>query len=158
MSPVRPVRLLPDPEQHELLLSTLQRVNRASNAARTTALERGATSGNDLREVVREALDKFKLPGFATPVFRRVQASITGPPGRRQRFSENQSVVLPASSLKWPSSDRVVIPTASGRRTVRVYVDPSGHGGLRPPLEGVDASLVFRNGQFELVAAGDRDE
>ena len=160
MSPrARSVRLLPDPDQHEVLASTLQRVNRASNAARTTALERGATSGNPLREVVREALEKFKLPsGFSTPAFRRVETSISGPPGRRQRFSENQSLVLPASSLKWPSSDRVVMPTAAGRRTVRVYVDPSGHGGLRPPLEGVDAALVFRNGQFELVAAGDPDE
>jgi hypothetical protein len=159
MSPrVRPVRLLPDPEQHQVLLSTLQRVNRASNAARTAALEKGATAGNPLREVVREALEQFKLEGFSTPVFRRVSASISGPPGRRQRFSENQSLVFPASSLKWPSSDRVVMPTAAGRRTVRVYVDPSGHGGLRPPLEGVDAALVFRNGQFELVAADEPDE
>ena len=28
------VRLLPDPEQHKLLAATLERVNRASNAAR----------------------------------------------------------------------------------------------------------------------------
>jgi hypothetical protein len=155
MSPrTRSVRLLPDPDQHEVLTSTLQRVNRASNA-----LEKGATSGNALREVVREALEKFKLPaGFSTPAFRRVETSISGPPGRRQRFSENQSLVLPASSLRWPASDRVVMPTAAGRRTIRVYVDPSGHGGLRPPLEGVDAALVYRNGQFELVAAEDPDE
>ena len=154
MSPrARAVRLLPDPDQHELLLSTLQRVNRASNAARSAALEHGATSGNALRDAVREELERFKLPsGFATPAFRRVEASISGPPGRRQRFSENQSLVFPASSLRWPSSDRVVMPTVAGRRTIRVYVEPSGHGGLRPPLEGADAALVFRNGQFELIA------
>jgi hypothetical protein len=162
MSPrARAVRLLPDAEQHELLLSTLQRVNRASNAARAAALEHGATSGNALRDVVRDELERFKLPtGFATPALRRVEASISGPPGRRQRFSENQSLVFPASSLRWSSSDRVVMPTAAGRRTIRVYVAPGGHGGLRPPLEGVDAGLVFRNGEFELVAdePGDPDE
>jgi hypothetical protein len=162
MSPrARAVRLLPDADQHELLLSTLQRVNRASNAARAAALERGATSGNALRDVVRDELERFKLPtGFATPALRRVEASISGPPGRRQRFSENQSLVFPASSLRWSSSDRVVMPTAAGRRTIRVYVAPGGHGGLRPPLEGVDAGLVFRNGEFELVAdePGDPDE
>jgi hypothetical protein len=165
MSPrARTVRLLPDPEQHTVLVSTLQRVNRASNAARTAALEQGATSGNALRDVVRDELERFKLPtGFATPAFRRVETSISGPPGRRQRFSENQSVVFPASSLRWPSSDRVVMPTAAGRRTIRVYLDPSGDGGLRPPLEGVDAALVFRNGEFELVAdepddSGEPDE
>jgi hypothetical protein len=58
--------------------------------------------------------------------------------------------------MKWGASDRVSIPTGSGRRTIRVYVDPQ-RGGLRPPLEGRPASLVFRNGEFELVAA-DEDE
>ena len=73
-------------------------------------------------------------------------------------FSEYQSLVFPASSLRWPSSDRVVMPTAAGRRTVRAYVEPGGHGGLRPPLEGLDAALVYRNGEFDLVAADDPDE
>ncbi len=44
------------------------------------------------------------------------------------------------------------LPTASGKRTVRVYVEP-GRGNLRPPLEGKAAALVFRNGEFELVDA-----
>ena len=35
------VRLLPDPDQHDLLAATLERVNKASNLARTRALEQG---------------------------------------------------------------------------------------------------------------------
>ena len=54
--------------------------------------------------------------------------------------------------MKWPASDRVNLPTASGKRTVRVYLEP-GRGSLRPPLEGKPTALVFRNGEFELVDA-----
>jgi hypothetical protein len=54
--------------------------------------------------------------------------------------------------MRWSGSDRVALPTGAGRRTIRVYVDPR-RGGLRPPLEGRPAALVFRNGEFELVAS-----
>ncbi len=151
------IRLLPDPDQHDLLRSTLQRVNLASNAARTAALDQRVDGGADLKAIVKAESERFKVPaGLLTPTAQRVQESLTGPPGRRQKFGEYQSVTLPASSLKWGASDRVSIPTGSGRRTIRVYVDPQ-RGGLRPPLEGRPASLVFRNGEFELVAA-DEDE
>ncbi len=147
------VRILADTEQHELLLSTLQRVNRACNAARTAALEQGATTPAALRPRVKAEIERFKLPAtFVTPALERVEESLTGPPGRRRRFSDNQSLTLPASALRWPATDRVAIPTAAGKRTVRVYVDPT-RGSLRPPLEGRAVTLVFRNGEFELVAA-----
>ena len=35
------VRLLPEPDLHDLLAATLERVNKACNGARTRALERG---------------------------------------------------------------------------------------------------------------------
>jgi hypothetical protein len=149
------VRLLPDAELHEVLRSTLQRVNRACNEARTAALDQGITGGADLRTVVKASAERFKLPaGLVTPVRERVQESLTGPPGRRQKFGEYQSLTLAASSVKWPASDRVALPTGAGKRTVRVYVDPA-RGNLRPPLEGRPVALVFRNGEFELVAAGE---
>jgi hypothetical protein len=149
-------RLLPDPDQHELLLSTLQRVNRACNAARAVALDQGVTIPAALRPLVKEEIERFKLPAaFVTPAVHRVRESITGAAGRRERFSDNQSLTLPGSALRWPASDRVAIPTAGGKRTVRVYVDPA-RGNLRPPLEGRDVTLRFRNGEFELVAAESR--
>src|SRR5438270_726586 len=37
---VNEVQILPDPEQHEVLVATLERVNRVSNAARAAALAR----------------------------------------------------------------------------------------------------------------------
>ena len=82
------------------------------------------------------------------PAVDRVEASLT-----RQKFGTYQSLVLSPSAVKWPASDRVTLPTASGKRTVRVYMDPS-RGGLRPALEGRSAALVYRNGKFELVDAG----
>jgi hypothetical protein len=144
------VRLLPDPDQHDLLAATLERVNKASNLARTRALEQGVSARGALRTVVKEELDRFKLPAaFVAPAVQRVEASLT-----RQKFGAYQSLVLPPASVKWPASDRVTLPTAAGKRTVRVYMDPT-RGGLRPPLEGRPAALVFRNGEFELVEAGD---
>lgn len=142
------VRLLPEPDLHDLLAATLERVNKACNGARTRALERGVAGRAALREVVREELDRFKLPAaFTTPAVERVEASLT-----RQKFGTYQSLVLPPAAVKWPASDRVTLPTSAGKRTVRVYVDPA-RGGLRPPLEGKPAALVYRNGEFDLVDA-----
>ena len=42
--------------------------------------------------------------------------------------------------------------TSAGRRTIAVRVDKS-RGDLRPPLSGRPVMLVFRNGEFELLAA-----
>jgi len=55
-SPVS-VRLLPDPDQHDLLAATLERVNKASNLARTRALEQGVSARGPLRAVVKEELE-----------------------------------------------------------------------------------------------------
>jgi hypothetical protein len=142
------VRLLPDPDQHDLLVATLERVNKACNAARTRALAQPGIGKAALRTVVKEELDRFKLPAaFVAPAVERVQASLG-----RQKFGTYQSLVLGPTALKWPATDRVTLPTATGRRTVRVYVDPA-RGGLRPPLEGKPTGLVFRNGELELVDA-----
>jgi hypothetical protein len=147
------IRLLPDPEQHDLLAATLERVNKASNQARTRVLEQSVSGRVARRAVVKEELDRFKLPAaFVAPALDRVEASLT-----RQKFGTYQSFVLPPAAVKWPASDRVTLPTAAGKRTVRVYVDPS-KGGLRPPLEGKPAALVFRNGEFDLVDARPSDE
>ena len=148
-SPVT-VRLLPDPDLHDLLAATLERVNKASNLARTRALEGSITGKAALRTVVKEELDRFKLPAaFVAPAVQRVEASLT-----RQKFGTYQQLVFPPASVKWPAADRVTLPTSAGKRTVRVYMDPA-KGGLRPPLEGRPAALVFRNGEFDLVDAGD---
>jgi hypothetical protein len=142
------IRLLPDPEQHDLLAATLERVNKASNLARNRALQQSVSGRAALREVVKEELERFKLPAaFVAPSVDRVEASLT-----RQKFGTYQSFVLPPTAVKWPASDRVTLPTAAGKRTVRVYVDPA-RGGLRPPLEGKPAALVYRNGEFDLVDA-----
>lgn len=147
------VRLLPDPEQHKLLAATLERVNRTSNAARATALAHNAFEGADLRALVKEEIAKAKLPdGFATPVYERVRASLQRRAGKQPKFTTYQSLTLPPGAFKWGANDRVAMLTAAGRRTIAVRVDMT-RGGLRPPLEGRPAALVFRNGEFELHAA-----
>jgi hypothetical protein len=153
MATVDEVRLLPDPEQHKLLGATLERVNRASNAARAAALQRHTFEGAPLREVVKEEVERAKLPeGFVRPIAERVEASLRRRAGKQPKFSTYQSLTLPPSAFKWSTSDRVAMLTAAGRRTIAVRVDKS-RGDLRPPLSGRPAMLVFRNGEFELLAA-----
>jgi hypothetical protein len=139
-------RLIPDPDVHDLLVRTLERVNKACNAARQRAIEGRVTAKAGVRDLVKEELARYKLPTtFSTASTDRVLASLA-----RQKFGTYQSLVLPPSAVKWPATDRVTLPTASGRRTVRVYVAP-GQGSLRPPLEGKPTALVYRNGEFELM-------
>ena len=128
-------------------------MNRASNAARAAALQRNTFAGAPLREVVKEEVERAKLPeGFVKPVTERVERSLQRRAGKQPKFSTFQSLTLPASAFKWNTSDRVTMLTASGRRTIAVRVDKS-RGDLRPPLAGWPAMLVFRNGEFELMAA-----
>ncbi len=153
MARVDEVELLPDPDQHNLLTATLERVNRASNAARAAALQRNVFAGAALRDVVREEVEKAKLPdGFVRAITDRVEASLKRRTGKQPKFSTYQSLAMPASAFKFAAAgDRVTMLTASGRRTIAVRVDRS-RGELRPPLAGRPAALVYRNGEFELWA------
>lgn len=153
MATVDEVALLPDPDQRKVLEATLERANRASNAARVAALEANAIDGAALREVVKAEIERAKLPdGLVRPVTDRVAAALRRRTGKQQRFSNFQSLALPASAFRWAAAgDRVTLLTAAGRRTVAVRVDRS-RGDLRPPLAGRPAALVFRNGEFELWA------
>jgi hypothetical protein len=152
MADVNEVELLPDETQHKLLTATLERVNRASNAARADAFNQNAFDGTPLRDVVKAEVEKAKLPdGFVRPIADRVEASLRRRAGKQSKFSTYQSFEMPASAFKWNASDRVTMLTASGRRTVSVRVDRS-RGDLRPPLSGRPAALVYRNGEFELWA------
>ncbi len=153
MASVDEVELLPDPDQHKLLGATLERVNRASNGARAAALQRNTFEGAALREIVKDEVDKAKLPdGFVRPITDRVAASLKRRAGKQPKFSTYQSLAMPASAFKWaPAGDRVTMLTASGRRTVAARVDRS-RGDLRPPLAGRPAALVYRNGEFEVWA------
>jgi hypothetical protein len=153
---INEIQILPEPGQHDLLVATLERVNRVSNAARAAALARGSGSSIELRDIVSDEIEKAKLPGgFHAPIVERVQAALDR---RGKKFSTYQAVTLPASAFKWSSDGRVALPTAKGRRTIRVRVDMT-RGGLRPPLEGRPTSLVYSNGEFALWAADvDRSE
>jgi hypothetical protein len=152
MATVDEVELLPDADQHKILSATLERVNRASNAARAAGFQRNVFDGAALREIVKEEVERAKLPdGFTRPITDRVEASLRRRAGKQQKFSTFQALGMPASAFKWAASNRVTMLTAAGRRTISVRVDRS-RGDLRPPLSGRPAALVYRNGEFELWA------
>ena len=98
MATVDEVELLPDAEQHKLLMATLERVNRVSNAARAAALQKSTFGGAPLREIVKEELTRGKLPdGFTKPITDRVEQSLQRRAGKQQKFSTYQSLTLPPS-------------------------------------------------------------
>jgi hypothetical protein len=145
------IRLLPDPDQRKALAATLERVNRTSNAVRAAAAEARAADAKSVRPLAQAATEQSKLPAaFNRPITDRVVAAL----GKRgsQKFSTYQSLTLPAGALKWPSTDRVTVPTAQGKRTIPVRVDRS-RGDLRAPLAGRAVTIVYANGEFDLVAA-----
>ena len=114
MATVDEVELLPDAEQHKLLMATLERVNRVSNAARAAALQKSAFGGSPLREIVKEELTRGQLPdGFAKPITDRVEQSLQRRAGKQQKFSTYQSLTLPPSAFKGNTSDRVTMLTAT---------------------------------------------
>src|SRR5262249_19726375 len=153
MATVDEVELLPDPEQHKLLMATLERVNRTSNAARAAALQRNVFEGTGLRDVVKEEVERAKLPdALVRPIFDRVEASLRRRAGTQPKCATYQSPTRRAPAFKWGGSARVTMLTGGGRRTLSVRVDRS-RGDLRPPLSGRPASIVCRNGEFELLAA-----
>jgi hypothetical protein len=152
MATIDEVELLPDADQHKLLVATLERANRTSNAARAAALQSNVFEGPQLREIVKTEVEKAKLPDLLVrPLADRVEEALRRRAGKQQRFSQYQALALPASAFKWGGSDRVTMLTASGRRTISVRVDRS-RGDLRPPLANRPAALVYRNGEFELWA------
>jgi hypothetical protein len=152
MATIDEVALLPDADQHKLLVATLERANRTSNAARAAALQGNVFEGPPLREIVKAEVERAKLPDLLVrPLSDRVEESLRRRAGKQQRFSQYQALALPASAFKWGGSDRVTMLTASGRRTISVRVDRS-RGDLRPPLASRPAALVYRNGEFELWA------
>ncbi len=153
MAHVDDVHVLPDPGTHELLRATLERANKVSNLACAEALRHNVFSGRDLRELVKDVVEQHKLPEtFVTPITERVEQSLERRAGKQPKFSTYQSLTLPARAFKWSSDGKVALPTAKGRRTIAVRVD-TARGGLRPPLEGRPAMIVYRNGQFDLLAA-----
>ena len=57
MVTVDEVEVLPDPDTHQLLATTLERVNKASNQARAAALQANVHGGRELRELVKGVTD-----------------------------------------------------------------------------------------------------
>lgn len=141
MSPER-VQLLPNPEQYEALRTTVVRANVASNAARV----RLAGADTDVRSVVIEEMGKLDLPAaLAGSIIDRVGV-------QRDRFRQNQALVLAGTAVSWPAVDRVTLATAAGRRTVRVRV-PLHVGELRPRLAERPVALTVSGDDLYLVAA-----
>src|ERR1700730_15833736 len=145
------VMLRTDGESHTLLGATLDRVNLKSIARLAAGLKKNVFDGAPLRELVKEEIERAKLPeGLVRPITDRVAASLRRRSGKQHKFSTYQALAMPASAFKWsPGADRVTMLTAAGRRSIAVRVDRS-RGDLHPPLAGRPAALVFRNGEFEL--------
>ena len=101
MATIDEVELLPDADQHKLLIATLERVNRTSNTARAAALQRNVFEGSELREIVKAEVERAKLPdSLVRPTADRVEESLRRRTGKQQRFSQFQALAMPASGCQ----------------------------------------------------------
>src|ERR1700712_4983796 len=106
MATIDEAKLPPDADQHKLLVATLERVNRTSNAARAAALQANTFDGPPLRDIVKAEVEKAKLPDLLVrPVADRVEESLRRRAGKQQKFSQFQGLAMPASAFKWGGAD-----------------------------------------------------
>ncbi len=140
-SPPRSRRPRPAP------VRTLERVNKACNGARTRTSDRRSTA-----RPIRRRWSRRRWSGSSSrhALDGRTDRVVAQPDP--QKFGDLPVAGAAALGGEVARLDRVTLPTANGKRTVRVYVEP-GRGSLRPPLEGKPTAFVFRNGDFESWSA-----
>ena len=99
--PVDEVELLPDAEQHKLLVATLERVNRRATPRAPPRSRRTCSRCPAPRDREGRARRRRKLPdGFGKPITERVELSLQRRAGKQQKFSTFQSLTLPAVGVQ----------------------------------------------------------
>ena len=77
----------------------LRRLAHNGDIARVAALEANADDGTALRDIVKAEIERAKLPdGLVRPITERVAAAVRRRTGKQQKFSNYQSLALPASA------------------------------------------------------------
>ena len=142
----------PTPSSTSCSSATLERVNRASNAARAAALQRNAFEGAPLREIVKEEVERAKLPdGFVRADHRPGRGSRCGAARASSRssrqFQSLDAARRPRSSGAAPTASRCS-PRRAGARSRCASTAAAATCGRRS--RAGPRALVFRNGEFEL--------
>ena len=154
------VKLLPTPEQHGLLLETMERFNAACDFIAGIAFEQRSANKIKIQQICyAEVRQRFDLSAqMAIRAIAKVCEAYKRDRRIKPTFHRHGAVVYDQRILTWKALDRVSILTVTGGRQTMACVT-GGHqagrlAGQESKVRG-QADLVYRDGRFYLLVVVD---
>ena len=158
MKLIAQVKLRPTSEQRLALAETLQVTNAACNFLSALAWEQATFRRYPLHRLAyRQVREQFKLSAQMTVrAIAKVADAYRMDRKAMRRFRSTGAVSYDARALRYLKDTRVSIWTSQGRQTIP-YVCGGQHRELLKRQKG-ESDLVFRDGEFYLMATCEVDE
>jgi putative transposase len=149
------VKLVPAPEQHSLLLETMERFNEACDHIANVAFEKHLPNKVALQKLVyREVREKFGLSAQMTVrAISKVVEAYKLNKAVKPKFKPQGAMVYDQRILSWKGLDRVSILTLKGRQRIPIQIGPYQEARM-DRIRG-QADLILRNGTFYLAVVVD---
>jgi putative transposase len=151
-------KLVPTPEQHAALLTTMERFNAACAYMAGIAFAAHCTSKFDLQKLVYyDVRDRFKLSAQMTiRAIAKVVECYKRDPSKQVTFRPHGAMTYDERLCSFPSVDRVSLLTLAGREVMPfVY---GTYQAARIDRKRGQADLVYRKGIFYLLVTIDIPE
>lgn len=154
------VKLAPTPEQHALLLATMERFNEACNWIAEVAFEHHTAGKYKLQKLIYHAVrERFGLSAQMTV---RAISKVTEAYKRDKRvkptFSPHGAMIYDERIMSWKSIDRVSLLTLEGRELIPIIMGGYQSDRLAAYGKRGQADLLSRDGTFYLAVVVDIPE
>jgi len=152
------VKLAPTPEQHDLLLETMERFNEACNHIAEVAFEKRLANKWALHRLVYyDMREKFGLSAqMAVRAISKVVEAYKRDKKIKPVFEPHGAIVYDQRILSWKGLDRVSILSLRGRLLVPISIGPYQEARLDRKVRQAD--LILRKGVFYLTVVVDAPE
>lgn len=154
------VKLAPTPDQHALLLATMERFNEACNWIADVAFEHRTAGKYKLQKMLYHKIrERFGLSAQMTV---RAISKVTEVYKRDKRikptFRPHGAIVYDQRILSWRGIDRVSLLTLRGRELIPVIMGGYQSNRLAAYGKRGQADLIFHDGAFYLAVVVDIPE
>jgi len=146
--------MAPTPEQHDLLLRTMEQVNAACNYAVASAFEHNTFHRFNLHHLVYSQIrEQFSLNShLATSAINKTTSALSRKPRRRATFRSTGALPYRKISMRFKDDlHSVSITTLEGRVLVPLVLHDYAESRLREYGWQGYAELSYCNGQFYLI-------
>jgi IS605 OrfB family transposase len=152
------VKLLPNEEQENALMETMERFNKACDFVSDVAFR--IKSANKIRlhkEVYYEIRESYSLPAqLAIHVITKVCEAYKRDKTRRPKYNMHGAVIYDQRILTWKGADRVSLVTLRGR-VVIPFINYDYYETRKVIVRG-QADLILKNGVFYLCVSVEVEE